>query len=73
MVIFMVKPKASESGTGCSESKSGVFTKGIVILIVGLLFLVENYGVDISWWRVEPWTAVFILFGLSYLCRGWNR
>lgn len=42
---------------------------GIVILIIGLLYLVKDYGFfDVSWWKVSWYTLLFLAIGLSICC-----
>ena len=36
-----------------------------VVLIVGILYLLQDYNVALPWFTVGPWTAVFTLVGLS--------
>lgn len=40
-----------------------------VVLIVGILWLLQDYGVALGFWRVGPWTAVFVLLGLSWVAK----
>ena len=37
-----------------------------VVLIVGILYLLQDYNVALPWFTVGPWTAVFVLLGLSW-------
>ena len=37
-----------------------------LVLIIGILYLLQGYGVALTWWKVAPWTAVFVLAGLWY-------
>lgn len=43
---------------------------GLVVVIVGVLFLLRNFGVPLPFWGVHNWWALFILLGavppLSY-------
>ena len=41
---------------------------GWIILIVGVLFLLVDFGIW-SFWGIQWWTALFILVGLSYVCK----
>ncbi|MBI1969165.1 hypothetical protein HYS48_00595 [Candidatus Woesearchaeota archaeon] len=38
--------------------------KGWVVLIAGILYLLQDYGFGLAWWRVNWWTAAFVLWGL---------
>ena len=49
---------------GCSHHK----TFGWVILIVGILFLFENFGWW-TFWGVQWWSVLFILIGLGAMCK----
>jgi hypothetical protein len=37
-----------------------------LVLIIGVLYLLQNYGVALAWWKVQWQTAAFLLLGLWY-------
>ena len=37
-----------------------------LVLIIGVLYLLQNYGVALAWWKVDWSTAAFLLLGLWY-------
>ena len=40
-----------------------------VVLIVGIIMLLKDYGVSgFDWYRIGPWTAVFVIIGAHALC-----
>lgn len=42
---------------------------GIVILIIGLLYLIKDYGLfDVSWWKLSWYTVIFLAIGLGLSC-----
>lgn len=41
---------------------------GIVVLVVGILFLLKDLNVW-GFWGITPWTAVFVLVGLAMMCK----
>ena len=38
----------------------------VLVLIVGILFLLQDYGVALEWWKLEWYTAGFLLLGLKH-------
>ena len=40
-----------------------------VVLIVGVLYLLQDYGVALTFWRVQWFTALFVLAGLSWVLK----
>ena len=51
---------------GCSHHK----TFGWVILVIGVLFLLRDFGVGgiLGLWDIQWWTVAFVLVGLAALC-----
>lgn len=45
---------------------------GLILLIVGILFLLSNFGYRINVWNVieKYWPVLLILLGLKYLIAG---
>ncbi len=37
---------------------------GWLFLIVGLIMLLQDFGVW-SWWTIQPWTVLFLIIGLA--------
>ena len=33
-------------------------------LVVGILYLLQDYGFGLTWWQVNWWTALFVIWGL---------
>ncbi|RMF55978.1 hypothetical protein D6745_00645 [Candidatus Woesearchaeota archaeon] len=42
-------------------------TCGVVFLIVGILFLLKDFGIW-DFWNINWWTAVFLILGLGAFC-----
>ena len=66
-------PMKSTSGA-CSTGgcpKQCAMTGGIVLLVIGILYLLQDIG-TISWWTYSWWTVLFILLGLKKLTCGMN-
>jgi len=40
-----------------------------LFLIVGLIMLLQDLSVW-SWWNIQPWTALFLIIGLSMWGKG---
>ena len=57
----------------CDTDKSCCPWFSALILVVGLLYLLQDYGVMLSWWRVSPWAALFTLFGLKCCMKSWCK
>ncbi len=46
------------------EQKNNSIFWGIVLVVVGALFLLDNLGFNISWWKiVKLWPLILIYFG----------
>lgn len=45
---------------------------GLILLIIGILFLLSNFGYRINVWNVieKYWPVLLILLGLKYLIAG---
>ncbi|NQU78802.1 hypothetical protein HQ545_03445 [Candidatus Woesearchaeota archaeon] len=39
---------------------------GIIILVLGVLFLLRDVGVW-NFWNIQWWTVVFLFFGLTHI------
>lgn len=65
------KDSCCSSGS-CCESKCWMW-KGVVILVVGLLYLLDDYGYGFMWWQVSWYTALFVLMGLCFLWKGLKK
>ncbi len=46
-------------------------TFGWIVLIVGILFLLRDFGVGglFGLWNIQWWSVLFILVGLGAMCR----
>lgn len=61
----MAKGKTCDT-TGCCKWFSGL------VLLVGVLYLLQDYGVALSWWQVSPWAALFTLAGFKMCAKTWK-
>jgi len=64
---FMAKKGASEAGSESTKGKmccSGQ-SYGWILLVIGIIYLLQDYGVAVSFWKVSWWTAAFVLIGLK--------
>ncbi|MBT7902255.1 hypothetical protein HN587_00175 [Candidatus Woesearchaeota archaeon] len=57
------KPEVCETKKDC---KCHCFGWGILILVLGLLFLAKDYGL-VSWFKPSWWSVVFVLAGLKWV------
>jgi uncharacterized membrane protein len=51
---------------GCHKCK---MVMAVLLLILGALFLLVDLGVW-TFWNIQWWTAIFILFGIGGLAKG---
>ena len=54
----------------CSTGSCGCLCSpcwGLIIVIVGILYLLVDYGL-ISWWKLSWWTSSFIIIGIMMSC-----
>ncbi|MBW3012595.1 hypothetical protein KY325_04015 [Candidatus Woesearchaeota archaeon] len=66
----MAKKKTTASTCGCMKcgcGKSMVALCGIIVLILGIIFLLVDLG-KWDFWGIHWWTVAFILVGLAKLC-----
>jgi hypothetical protein len=49
---------------GCNKCKG---TGGLLLLLAGILFLLVDLGIW-SFWGIQWWTVLFILWGLGSFC-----
>lgn len=52
-----------------SRSQRGPLLAGIILIVIGLIFLLENWYGHISFWRLfaRYWPVILILIGLKKL------
>ena len=48
--------------TGCANRWSS-YTTGLIIMAVGVIFLLRNFGVDFRFFELDNWWAFFIFIG----------
>ncbi len=47
----------------------GIFW-GVVLVVIGILFLLNNFGVDISWGKIlKLWPVILIYFGVKEIVK----
>jgi hypothetical protein len=54
----------------CSIGSCGCFCSpcwGLIIVIIGILYLLVDYGI-VTWFRLSWWTTAFILLGIMMTC-----
>lgn len=47
------------------RSRVGEVVMGLVMILVGLIFLADNFGIDFPFFRWHNWWALFILIGAA--------
>ncbi|MBI1970332.1 hypothetical protein HYS47_01150 [Candidatus Woesearchaeota archaeon] len=52
-------------GCGCTKCRQ---VGAVLLLLLGVLFLLVDLGTW-TFWNVQWWTAAFLLFGLTGLCK----
>ena len=55
------------------KSGSKKFVFGIVVLVVGLLYLLKDLKAGDYTMGIQPWTVVFVLAGLAFVWKGAKR
>ena len=40
----------------------------LVILLVGILYLLQDIGFGLDWWTLRWYTVLFIIVGLAHCC-----
>jgi hypothetical protein len=56
------------STVGCSsqrKSRIGAVAAGLVVVLIGLVFLADNFGIDFRFFGWHNWWALFILVGAA--------
>jgi lia operon protein LiaF len=58
-----------------SRKKQESLFWGLILLIVGLLFLLDNFGVDIDIWDIldDFWPMILIAIGLKNIWQHYNQ
>ena len=48
---------------------------GVILLLIGLLFLLDNLGIDIDVWEIigDFWPMILILIGLKNILYHYNK
>jgi uncharacterized integral membrane protein len=49
-----------------ARTRSGALTAGLILIVLGIIFLVENYHASFSAWRLiaRYWPVILIIIGL---------
>ncbi|MBT5022916.1 hypothetical protein HOK51_06930 [Candidatus Woesearchaeota archaeon] len=50
----------------CEHKHCNCFGWGLVILILGILFVAKDYGM-LTWFKFSWWSIVFVLMGLHHV------
>jgi len=52
------------------RSHSGALTAGLILIVLGLIFLIENFYAPFSAWRLisRYWPTILIIIGIKRLC-----
>ena len=55
----------------CTPVSSGCCNPcwGLLIVIIGVIYLLIDYNV-ITWWKLSWWTTAFLLIGIYMVCCG---
>lgn len=61
----MAKKASGASCSMCCRPRCGCAWG---LLLLGVLFLLRDFGVW-NFWNIQPWTVVFLLLGLCFLCK----
>jgi lia operon protein LiaF len=58
-----------------SRKKQESLFWGLILLIVGVLFLLDNFGVDIDIWDIldDFWPMILIAIGLKNIWQHYNQ
>jgi uncharacterized integral membrane protein len=60
-----------------ARTRSGALTAGLILIVLGVIFLVENYYESFSAWRLiaRYWPVILIIIGLRkmYLYFAWEE
>ena len=68
--VIMPQAAASDSDDMAPPSAGRLASAGLVLVILGVLLLVANYGV-LAWWTwARMWPVILIVGGLVLLVRG---
>jgi hypothetical protein len=53
-----------------ARSYSGTLTAGLILIVLGSIFLIENFYAPFSAWRVisRYWPVILIIIGVKRLC-----
>ena len=63
----MVKKKG-EMCSGCPDCSPCAKKFGWVVLIIGVLYLLQDLGY-LSLWGITPWAVAFVLVGTKIICK----
>lgn len=64
MVSSSSSSKTCSTGSCCASSKMWT---GVILLVIGILYLLQDMG-TIRWWTYSWWTVAFLIMGLKKLC-----
>jgi hypothetical protein len=53
------------SGSSPRKSRIGEVVTGLVVIVIGLVFLADNFGIDLPFFGWHDWWALFILIGAA--------
>jgi hypothetical protein len=53
-----------------ARSQSGALTAGLILIVLGLIFLIENFYAPFSAWRLisRYWPVILIIIGVKRIC-----
>ena len=66
------KKAAAKTCPSCGCAGGMMALCGIVVLIIGIIFLLVDLG-QWDFWGIKWWTVAFILLGLCKLCWGLKK
>ena len=49
--------------------RKSLFYIGWLVLVIGALYTLQDYAVAISWFRLSPWSVIFIIVGIHMMIR----
>jgi len=47
------------------RSRAGEIATGVIVILIGLVFLADNFGIDLLFFGWQNWWALFILVGAA--------
>lgn len=69
LAVIMPESESADSDDVARTRASSVFAAGLILVVVGALLLIANYGL-LAWWAwTRLWPALLIVAGLILLAR----